>query len=125
MLTPRQSIIYSAKTAVITLAILSALYFVGGWALGPYSDSKGHFDGGPPAYAFRLVQPRWLSNPDAWPLAETFTRCAVVGHAVLALGVWWGYRRLKRPNHALQRTRPSHHCCHRSVPCAGSLSLGR
>ena len=30
-----------------------------------------------------------------------------------------------RPNHALQRTRPSHHCGHRGVPRAGSLSLGR
>jgi hypothetical protein len=29
------------------------------------------------------------------------------------------------PNHALQRTRPSHHCCNRGVPWAGSLSLGR
>ena len=29
------------------------------------------------------------------------------------------------PNHALQRTRPSRHCCNRSVPQAGSLSLGR
>jgi len=29
------------------------------------------------------------------------------------------------PNHALQRTRPSHHCCNRGVPRAGSLSLGR
>ena len=28
-------------------------------------------------------------------------------------------------NHALQRTRPSHHCCNRGVPRAGSLSLGR
>ncbi len=26
-----------------------------------------------------------------------------------------------RPNHALQRTRPSHHCCNRGVPRAGSL----
>lgn len=31
----------------------------------------------------------------------------------------------QRPNQALQRTRPSHHCCIRSVPWAGSLSLGR
>ena len=28
-------------------------------------------------------------------------------------------------NHALQRTRPSHHCCNRGVSWAGSLSLGR
>ena len=28
-------------------------------------------------------------------------------------------------NHALQRTRPSHYCCNRGVPRAGSLSLGR
>ena len=28
-------------------------------------------------------------------------------------------------NHALQRTRPSRHCCNRGVPRAGSLSLGR
>ena len=28
------------------------------------------------------------------------------------------------PNHALQRTRPSHHCCNRGVSRAGSLSLG-
>jgi hypothetical protein len=33
--------------------------------------------------------------------------------------------RHQRPNHALQRTRPSHHCCNRGVPRAGSLSLGR
>jgi hypothetical protein len=31
----------------------------------------------------------------------------------------------RRPNHALQRTRPSRHCCNRGVPRAGSLSLGR
>src|SRR5687768_7211792 len=31
----------------------------------------------------------------------------------------------KPPNHALQRTRPSRHCCNRSVSWAGSLSLGR
>ena len=30
-----------------------------------------------------------------------------------------------RPNHALQRTRPSRHCCNPCVPWAGSLSLGR
>ena len=30
-----------------------------------------------------------------------------------------------RPNHALQRTRPSHHGCNPRVPRAGSLSLGR
>jgi hypothetical protein len=29
------------------------------------------------------------------------------------------------PNHALQRTRPSHHCCNRGILWAGSLSLGR
>ena len=29
------------------------------------------------------------------------------------------------PNHALQRTRPSRHCCNRGVSRAGSLSLGR
>jgi hypothetical protein len=29
------------------------------------------------------------------------------------------------PNHALQRTRPSRRGCNRSVPRAGSLSLGR
>ena len=29
------------------------------------------------------------------------------------------------PNHALQRTGPSRHCCDLSVPRAGSLSLGR
>ena len=29
------------------------------------------------------------------------------------------------PNHALQRTRPSRHCCNRRVSWAGSLSLGR
>ncbi len=29
------------------------------------------------------------------------------------------------PNHALQRARPSRHCCNRGVPWAGSLSLGR
>src|SRR6266567_6158642 len=28
----------------------------------------------------------------------------------------------KRPNHALQRTRPSHHCCNPRVSWAGSLS---
>ncbi len=28
-----------------------------------------------------------------------------------------------RPNHALQRTRPSHHCCNRGVSWAGSLTL--
>jgi hypothetical protein len=33
--------------------------------------------------------------------------------------------RTTRPNHALQRTRPSHHCCNRGIPWAGSLSLGR
>ena len=33
--------------------------------------------------------------------------------------------RHERSNHALQRTRPSHHCCNRGVPRAGSLSLGR
>jgi hypothetical protein len=31
----------------------------------------------------------------------------------------------QRPNHALQRTRPSRHCCNRGLPQAGSLSLGR
>jgi hypothetical protein len=30
----------------------------------------------------------------------------------------------KMPNHALQRTRPSHHCCNRGVSWAGSLSFG-
>jgi hypothetical protein len=30
---------------------------------------------------------------------------------------------MKRPNHALQRTRPSRPGCNRCVPCAGSLSL--
>jgi hypothetical protein len=30
-----------------------------------------------------------------------------------------------RPNHALQRTRPSRYCSNPRVPCAGSLSLGR
>ncbi len=30
-----------------------------------------------------------------------------------------------RPNHALQRTRPSRHCCKRASSWAGSLSLGR
>jgi len=29
------------------------------------------------------------------------------------------------PNHTLQRTRPSRSGCNRSVPRAGSLSLGR
>lgn len=29
-----------------------------------------------------------------------------------------------RPNHALQGTRPSHHCCNHGIPWAGSLSLG-
>jgi hypothetical protein len=43
---------------------------------------------------------------------------------------WWVVRELRlkygrRPNHALQRTRPSHHCCNRTPSCAGSLSLGR
>ena len=37
----------------------------------------------------------------------------------------WSFRPVNAPNHALQRTRPSHHCCNRSVPWAGSLSLGR
>ena len=32
---------------------------------------------------------------------------------------------MKSPNHALQRTRPSHHCCNPCLPPAGSLSLGR
>ena len=31
----------------------------------------------------------------------------------------------EQPNHTLQRTRPSRHCCNRCVPRAGSLSLGR
>ena len=42
--------------------------------------------------------------------------------------LFWRARRSSsavRPNHALQRTRPSHHCCNRSVSWAGSLSLGR
>src|SRR5205823_14617274 len=30
-----------------------------------------------------------------------------------------------RPNHALQRTRPSRHCCNPRASWAGSLSLGR
>jgi hypothetical protein len=33
--------------------------------------------------------------------------------------------RSQPPNHALQRTRPSCRGCHRGVPWAGSLSLGR
>ena len=33
--------------------------------------------------------------------------------------------RHQRPNHALQRTRPSRPGCNRGVPRAGSLSLGR
>jgi hypothetical protein len=32
---------------------------------------------------------------------------------------------IERPNHMLQRTRPSHRCCNPRVPRAGSLSLGR
>ena len=32
--------------------------------------------------------------------------------------------RMNAPNHALHLTRPSHHCCNRGVPWAGSLSLG-
>ncbi len=31
----------------------------------------------------------------------------------------------ERPNHALQRTRPSHSGCNRTPSWAGSLSLGR
>ena len=31
----------------------------------------------------------------------------------------------QRPNHTLQRTRPSHHCCNPASSRAGSLSLGR
>ena len=39
----------------------------------------------------------------------------------------WHYRltNMVRPNHALQRTRPSRYCCNRGVSWAGSLSLGR
>ena len=39
--------------------------------------------------------------------------------------VVWLVGRPTRPKHALQRTRPSHHCCNRSVSWAGSLSLVR
>ena len=35
------------------------------------------------------------------------------------------HTRLKRPNHALQRTRPSRRGCNRAPSWAGSLSLGR
>ena len=45
----------------------------------------------------------------------------------LGIGPWCGERMklLTRPNHALQRTRPSRSGCNPRVPRAGSLSLGR
>ena len=53
----------------------------------------------------------------------------ILGVLLMLTGLLW-MRMIKstdtqRPNHALQRTRPSHYCCNPRAPQAGSLSLGR
>ena len=96
-LTPRQSFTYFAKTLAVTIGVGGALLFGGNWAFRPYVDSRCTFADGPPVYALKFVQPHWLPNPDRWYLAETVVRCAVLGHGVVGIGVWWLRRRLKRP----------------------------
>lgn len=101
ILTPRQSLIYFAKLLAITAAIAVAALLGGSWALRPYWDSHVFFHDGPPVYSFGFVQPGWLSNQGAWPLAETIVRSAVLGHVVLVFVACCIRKRL--------RTRQSRH----------------
>ena len=55
----------------------------------------------------------------AWLIATLVNAVPLIVAIVLVL---W---KRTRPNHALQRTRPSRPGCNRSAPRAGSLSLGR
>jgi hypothetical protein len=64
--------------------------------------------------ASREIGPRETHSEDGQRISEWSTTTEDIAHFITP-----------RPNHALQRTRPSRHCCNPRVPCAGSLSLGR
>jgi hypothetical protein len=95
MLTVRQQWGFFAKSLGVGIGLIFFVIFVGGWAVRPYMDAHSTFDG-PPTYLFRFVQPSWLRSPNDWPLAESIARIAVVGHAVLATGMWFWSRRRKK-----------------------------
>ena len=48
-----------------------------------------------------------------------------VGFCFITMSMSFSLERDRRPNHALQRTRPSRRGCNRTPSWAGSLSLGR
>ena len=65
----------------------------------------------------------WITTLDFSPMTCVFCFARLLAGLVCAAE--WLVCRPTRPNHALQRTRPSRHRCNRGVPRAGSLSLGR
>ena len=81
-----------------------------------------HFD----AFFPRVAE---AARSSCW-FADTAGSCWLMGQSELPRNARRWRRlmselRATRPNHALQRTRPSRSGCHRGVPRAGSLSLGR
>ena len=77
-------------------------------------------------FAIRHIGAEAVPFPQPWLALGVGSVVAFSASFVCALPVVCLFRRFtQRPNHALQRTRPSRHCCNRGFPWAGSLSLGR
>ena len=96
MLTRREAITYFAKIFAVALLGAATLIVAGNWALKPFFDSQSTFVDGPPTYRFKLVQLRWLKNPDTWPRIETITRVALLSHIILVPIIWWACKTVKR-----------------------------
>ena len=69
----------------------------------------------------RMGTAQEIVNGIVWLLSDEAS--FVTGH-ILNIDGWLPSQMTKTatPNHALQRTRPSHHCCNRRVSWAGSMS---
>ena len=125
-------ILYRTLFTVIAMGVLA---WCVEWALRPWlNPSGGLFPHGwtiaqiiEARHRVHLIDPAWLSSEFDWMEVETMARLALIGHIAVIVSAWVWVRRVRaqRPNHPLQRTRPSRRGCNRSVSWAGSLSFCR